>query len=175
MKHHGLALVCGWAMLLLAAAGCGGDPEAPPEPRHGSMQGDWEGTGMTLGLEAHATLSWEEVLDRQFLKLTLRNEMKAPDGTTQLFEAHAYYQMGMDTRTGAVQGTGTWFDSRGMVFPIRCVMEETTLRSRWGTPETEEGESIYRMLPDGTMEIVDSVKVPDGAMLEFSRITFRRR
>ena len=43
------------------------------------------------------------------------------------------------------------------------------LVSRWGTPDTEEGETTYRLTSDSRMEIVDRVKSKDGTWREFGR------
>ncbi len=45
----------------------------------------------------------------------------------------------------------------------------------WGSPETEEGKSTYRLIDDQTMEVVDSVKQKDGTFREFGRVTLKRQ
>ncbi len=44
----------------------------------------------------------------------------------------------------------------------------------WGSPEKEEGKSTYRLLDEGTMEVVDSVKQKDGTWKEFGRVVVKR-
>ena len=48
------------------------------------------------------------------------------------------------------------------------------LVSKWGTPDTEEGETTYQLREDGTMEVIDRVKGKDGTWRDFGRATYRR-
>ena len=57
---------------------------------------------------------------------------------------------------------GMWFDNSGMFRPLEARRDGDALVSKWGTPETEEGETTYRLLPDGKMEVIDRVKSKDG-------------
>lgn len=41
----------------------------------------------------------------------------------------------------------------------------------WGAPGQEQGKSVYRLLADGKLEVVDSVRQPDGNWREFGRFT----
>ena len=85
------------------------------------------------------------------------------------FEGHAYY------RASASGGyRGMWFDNAGMFRPIEAARDGDALVSRWGTPQTEEGETTYRLLSDSEMEIVDRVKSKDGTWREFGRSRLRR-
>ena len=77
-------------------------------------------------------------LSGQFLRLTFRNEM--PKTT---FEGHAYYRP-----TGDGRYRGMWFDNSGMFRPLDARRDGDALVSKWGTPETEEGETTYRLTSD---------------------------
>jgi hypothetical protein len=132
------------------------------------LRGSWSGEGKTLEMPATLRMSWEGVLGEKFLRLSLRNEMKAASGQVQLFEGHAYYQ----PTEGKCEGT--WFDSRGMTFPIKCTVEGQSLTAMWGAPGQENGKSIYRFLADGKLEVVDSVKQKDGSWKEFGRFAVSR-
>ena len=44
-----------------------------------------------------------------------------------------------------------------------------------GTPDTEVGETTYRLLPDGVAGITDRVQGKDGQWREFGRIAARRQ
>ena len=127
------------------------------------LNGSWRGEGKTLEMPATLRMSWEWVLGEKFLRLSLKNEMRAASGNVQLFEGHAYYQ----PSEGKCEGT--WFDSRGMSFPIKCTVEGQSLTAMWGATGQENGKSVYRILADGKLEVIDSVKQKDGTWKEFGR------
>ena len=121
--------------------------------------GQWSGTGTVLNQPSKISLTWTPELDGQFLRLTFRNEM--PKTT---FEGHAYYRP-----TGEGRYRGMWFDNSGMFRPLEARRDGDALVSKWGTAETEEGETTYRLTSDSRMEIVDRVKSKDGTWREFGR------
>ena len=132
------------------------------------LHGSWSGEGKTLEMPATLRMTWEWVLGEKFLRLSLKNEMKAASGQVQLFEGHAYYQ------PSESKCEGTWFDSRGISFPIKCSVEGQTVTALWGATGQENGKSIYRLLADGKLEVVDSVKQKDGSWKEFGRFVLTR-
>ncbi len=69
---------------------------------------------------------------------------------------------------------GMWFDNSGMFRPLEARRDGDALVSKWGTPETEEGETTYRLTSDSRMEIVDRVKSKDGTWREFGRSVVTR-
>jgi hypothetical protein len=121
--------------------------------------GEWTGTGTVLNQPSKISLTWTWELGGKFLRLTFRNEM--PKAT---FEGHAYYAPHGDNSY-----RGMWFDNSGMFRPLDARREGDALVSKWGTPETEEGETTYRLTSDSRMEIVDRVKSKDGTWREFGR------
>jgi len=121
--------------------------------------GQWSGTGTVLNQPSKISLTWTPELGGQFLRLTFRNEM--PKTT---FEGHAYYRP-----TGDGRYRGMWFDNSGMFRPLEARRDGDALVSKWGTPETEEGETTYRLTSDSRMEIVDRAKSKDGTWREFGR------
>lgn len=132
------------------------------------LNGSWKGEGKAMGMPATLQMSWDWVLGEKFLRLSLKNEMKGANGQVRLFEGHAYYQ------TSEEKCEGTWFDSRGISFPIKCTVEGQSLTAVWGSPETEQGKSVYRFMADGSLEVVDSVKQKDGNWREFGRFVTGR-
>jgi hypothetical protein len=121
--------------------------------------GQWSGNGTVLGQPSKISINWTWELNGQFLKLTFRNQMPK-----QTFEGHAYYRP-----VGEGRYRGMWFDNSGMFRPLDATRQGDALVSKWGTPETEEGQTTYRLLPDGDMEIIDLVKSKDGTWREFGR------
>ncbi len=135
------------------------------------LNGAWEGEGQAFGRPARLQLKWEWVLGNKFLRLSLRNEMQGANGESQVFEGHAYYQ---PSKTGGTY-EARWFDTRGVTFPIRGHTEGDALIALWGSPETEQGKSIYRLVEPGKLEVVDSVQQKDGAWREFGKFVLKRR
>jgi len=134
---------------------------AAPDPLLSRLQGRWQGTGTVLEMPAAVTLTWEWTLDGQFLRLTFNNQIGP-----RRFEGHAYYRA-----LGKGRYRGTWFDNAGMIRPIEATQVDDALVANWGTPETERGETTYRLLPGGDMEIVDRVLSRDGTWRAFGRVT----
>jgi len=135
-----------------------------------SLQGEWHGEGKAFGGAALMQIKWEWVLNNKFLRLTMRNEISAPNRPKQIFEGKAYYR-----ENGVDKYAAHWFDSRGVTFPIKAQLEGNTLIASWGSPETEEGRSTYQLINNTTMEVVDSVKQKDGTFREFGRVTLKRK
>jgi hypothetical protein len=134
------------------------------------LQGSWQGEGKAMGAAARLQLKWEWVLGGKFLRLSLKNEMQRAAGETQAFEGHAYYRLASPGKC-----EGKWFDSRGESFPISCNVEGEALTSLWGTPEQEQGKSVYRFLEAGKLEVVDSVMAKNGTWKEFGRFIVIRQ
>ncbi len=136
-------------------------------PKH--LLGQWSGEGRSMGMDSRPRMSWERVLADKFVHLHFRNEMKNAQGKTEVFEGHAYYKT-----IGAAKFSGNWFDSGGAAHPIRAVFENNVLTALWGTEETQMGRTIYRIVNDSSVEIVDSVRLNDGTWREFSRTLLKR-
>ena len=128
------------------------------------LAGQWTGAGTVLNQPSKISLTWTWELSGQFLRLTFKNEMPKA-----VFEGHAYYRA-----VGSGRYRGMWFDNAGMLRPLDATGDGEALVSKWGTPDTEEGETTYRLLSDSEMEIVDRVKSKDGTWREFGRSRLRR-
>ena len=168
--HFVLSLLFALPLGSLALAQGG---QVSADPLLSRLAGQWSGSGTVLNQPSKIEMSWTWELGGQFLKLTFRNEM--PKAT---FEGHAYYRAVADPSTSL--GTsgryrGMWFDNAGMFRPLDARRDGDALISRWGTPETEEGETTYRLLDDGKMEVIDRVKGKDGTWRQFGQSTFTKR
>ena len=142
--------------------------QAGADPLLSRLAGQWSGTGTVLNQPAKIQMSWSWELGGRFMRLTFRNEMgSAP--TINVFEGHAYYRP-----TGDGHYRGMWFDNAGMFRPLDGRRDGDALVSKWGTPETEEGETTYRLRPDGTLDVTDRVKGKDGTWRDFGRATYTR-
>lgn len=143
------------------------------DPLLSRLSGQWSGNGTVLGQASKIEMTWSWELGGQFLRLTFRNEMPK-----SVFEGHAYYRAIGDPSTPLGAGgryRGVWFDNSGMIRPIEATRDGDALVSKWGTPETEEGETTYRLLPDGKMDVVDRVKSKDGTWRQFGQSGLMKR
>ena len=130
--------------------------------------GSWEGQGELFGSKASFSMKWEWVLGQQFVHLTFENGMQGPDGTDRVLQAVAFYKP-----IGEGRLEGTWFDSRGTVQPLQVSTELTALTTLWGTPATEQGRTVYRLLDNGKIEVEDFVLKGDQ-WHKFGHATYRR-
>jgi len=137
------------AAVALAAA------QAPvPAPAQGVaslawLQGSWSGAGTMFGRPSQARLEIRPTLGGRFLELNWR---------ASGFEGRAFYSSPQPGRWRAV-----WFDNRGVTFPIQAMVGDRVLTSDWGSAETERGRTIYRLLPDGRLEVTDNAGGRDFA------------
>ena len=134
------------------------------------LEGTWIGDGKMMGNAARLEMKWEWVLNGKFLRLSLKNDSKTAAGERQVFEGHAYYEAKSD---GGV--SGTWFDSRGVSFPVKGSFAADALTVEWGTPATEQGKSVYRLVDAGTLEVTDSVQLKDGTWRQFATAVVKRQ
>ncbi len=119
------------------------------------LQGSWRGAGTMFGRTSEARLEIRPALGGRFLELSYR---AGP------FEGRAFYRPAGESRWRA-----TWFDNRGISFPIEAVAAERLLTAEWGNAETERGRTIYRLLPDGRLEVTDHAGGRDFAVHTLSR------
>ncbi len=158
-----------FSALLLVISCSEAFPQTKPEPFLKRLVGTWRGEGESFGLDARLQLKIEDVLGNKFVRLSVKNDMRTPNGQTQSFEGHAYYQLNKEGTYVA-----TWFDSRGISFPIKGQVDGNALIAFWGTPEQEQGKSVYRLLESGKLEVTDAVLQKDGSWKEFGRFVVTR-
>src|SRR5688572_12263783 len=145
-----MSLVCLVLSPLLYFSEASAQPQAEAFLKR--FQGTWQGDGKAFGMPARLDLKWDWVLGNKFLRLSLRNEMRNANGQTQVFEGHAYYRP-----VGSANGAkyeARWFDSRGTSFQIQAHSEGESLIAFWGSPDQEEGKSVYRLVEPGKLEVI---------------------
>ena len=128
------------------------------------IEGDWMGTGKVNGMESNITMNWRPALAGKHISLTFRNQMKGGP----LFEANAYYRVG---KNGDV--SGHWFDSFGYARPVKGTADDDSFTADWGTPETEQGRTVYKLTGPDSMEVTDSVRSKNG-WREFGKAVYTR-
>lgn len=131
-----------WAALLLLCAMAGPALASDGPSALHWLEGRWQGTGTMFGQASEATLEVRPALNGRFMEFSYR---------AGRFEGRAFYRPVEGGRWQA-----TWFDNRGITFPIVAMLSDQTLTSDWGSADTERGRTIYRLLPDGRLEVTDS-------------------
>jgi hypothetical protein len=140
------------ALILLLVAVFGQPAPAQEASLIDRFTGAWEGHGELFRTDATFSMKWEWVLARKFVHLTFQNRVQGSGGVERVLEAQAFYKP-----SGEGEFEGTWFDSRGMVLPLRASVEDSTLTVLWGTPETEQGRTIYRLIEENKIAVEDLV------------------
>ncbi len=172
MTEHRTSLVALglWLLLVTVGARAASAQSAPPVAAGvlAELEGHWAGTGVILGQPSRVQMDWAPVLANRFARLTFVSHIGA-EPKTQRFEGHAYYQT-----AGPGRYRATWFDSSGLVRPIAATSTGGTLVAAWGTPDTEEGETTYRLTSPDRLDVIDRVKSKDGTWREFGRSTLSR-
>lgn len=130
--------------------------------------GAWHGEGKLFGADAVFSMTWERVLGGQFIRLTFENKLQRPNEAARVLQAQAFYKS-----AGVDRLEGTWFDSRGMVLPLEGSVAPASLTTLWGTPATEQGRTVYRVVDEERVEVEDYV-LKEGQWHEFGRATYRR-
>ena len=154
--------------ILVAALLIAPPTSAQETPVMDEMIGAWVGSGTLFGADATFTMKWEWALGERFVRLTFQNRMVGADGVARGLDAEAFYQP-----MGEGRFEGTWFDTRGMVLRLSGTVEERTLTTLWGSPETEQGRTVYRLLEENRMEVEDWVLSGDQ-WSQFGHATYSR-
>ncbi|HKE45908.1 MAG TPA: hypothetical protein VKB41_15355 [Steroidobacteraceae bacterium] len=129
--------------------------------------GTWQGSGTNSGVAADLTLRFERALGERFVKVSLLNQI-GPVETREKFEGLALYWP-----AGGGQIRGSWFDSQGTVYALDVQVFGATLLAIWHD-EQPRGRSSYRLVQPGVLEVIDSVRAPDGSWREFARYQLKR-
>ncbi len=131
------------------------------------LHGTWQGSGTTSGMASSVRFTWGPSLGGRYTTLQIHNRMAGENDQEYLFEGIGYYQQAAEPDERTL--TGVWVDSQGDVLTLRATLNDRTLIAHWGTEGTKQGRSEYRLLPDGTLEAIDSVRNDSGEWQEFGR------
>jgi len=165
-------LVLALAVGTSASESSAGGDQTPLPPVLTQLLGEWRGSGVVTGRASEMTMAWSRDVGGAFVHLRFRNAMAEGGGRpAQVFEGRGYYRAAPAT---ASNGTGTWLDSRGMIFPVAFTLSPDALTSDWGGASTERGRTVYRLTPAGTLEVIDFVRLSDGQYREFGRAELKR-
>ena len=70
--------------------------------------------------------------------------------------------------------TATSVAATVLVTALAVMLDGDAIVATWGTPETEVGETTYRLTASASMEIIDRVRGKDGQWREFGRTLLQR-
>lgn len=154
-------------LLVIATLGCASAPAlADPAPLQ-PFAGRWEGQGTFRGAPSQVTATFAPIYDGAAWVLDIDVRFAPPSGP-QRFQGRAAYAL----RDGALAG-GSWIDSFGNAYAISPRLEgRGLLRVDWGMTGVS-GRSEYRLLPDGALEISDTI-AGSGGERRFAVATLRR-
>ncbi len=127
---------------------------------------NWKGEGVLMGSKASFEMAWEPILDGKFYELTFQNQRE--ESKQFIFKARGVYQVRENNKV-----SGTWFDSRGFSFPLKGEVSEDTLIIFWGSPELEEGKTIYTIKADSTIFVEDYI-LKDGEFIKFGNAEYAK-
>ena len=126
----------------------------------------WEGEGTLMGADAKFKMQWDKVLDGRFYRLKFENQRETTNGKI-VFKAIGFYRV-----TDSVSFHGTWFDSRGISFPLKGILAENQLVVHWGTPDTEIGKTVYTVVAGGKIAVEDFIE-QNGELVNFGKSIYQ--
>jgi hypothetical protein len=131
----------------------------------GRVAGAWIGSGSVMGRDAHVELRVERGVGAT-IRLHWRNVMQG--ARRDVFEGAAIYE-----ERGGGGYAATWWDSQGAKHAILATEapDGSSLTAFWG----ESGKTDYSLVDGGDLQVVDSLKRPDGSWGEFGRSRLKRQ
>lgn len=131
--------------------------------------GNWTGKGTLFGTEGNFSMSWKKTVDDKFIELNFENMYTTADGTKQKLSAKAIYWF-----TDEEHLKGNWYDSRGVVFPLKAEFKKKTLTALWGDDDSEErGKTVYQLTDNKNIIVTDFVW-QNGKMNPFGKATYQK-
>lgn len=129
-----------------------------------NILGKWEGKGTLMRNEAAFSMHWENTLNNKFLKLNFKNQFKDQNGVLRELQSEAYYKFSTKS--------GYWFDSRGIILPLKLELKDNSLTVFWGDQKTERGKTTYTLTID-QCDVEDFV-LRDNQYLSFGKAVYKR-
>jgi len=119
-----------------------------------NIEGAWKGEGNLFGKDAKFEMIWEKTLENKFFKLSFSNEYVDNKGVTRTLKSQAFYKIINDG-----EYEGYWFDSRGLILPLKALFEDSQLTVFWGDDKTEKGKTVYTINSDQTINVLDYISI----------------
>ena len=143
----------------------GGTQAQPSQDFTKTILGVWNGNGSLFGQEATFNMKWENELNDKFIKLSFENRFSDKSGVERVMKASAYYNL--------KENRGYWFDTRGMMLPLKLEIKEYSMTVIWGNETTETGKTIYSIVDEEHLSVQDFV-FKDNSYLLFGEATYER-
>ncbi len=143
-----------FTLALGSAPGAIAGPELPPV--FDELIGHWRGEGTLMGRPAAFDMEWRSALNGRFVVLQFSNAFAADESAAAVpvLTATEYYR---PSSTDPGTADGTWFDTRGVMFPLSVTVTSTALVTLWGDTSTERGRTTYRIVGPDRVDVVDEV------------------
>lgn len=133
------------------------------------MQGEWRGEGIFQGRKSSVSLSVRSILDGTGYQFDYRFDVDPMgDKPAMRFSGMALYRKGKSNRW-----EGRWLDSFGNMHDVSARLSEGSVRTTWGAPSTEVGQTEYR-LDQGQLKITDYVLAGSGEFALFHQAILSR-
>ena len=127
--------------------------------------GEWQGNGTLFNREASFQMKWENALNSKFIKLTFTNSFKDKSGVEREMNAEAYYHL--------AQNAGYWFDSRGIMLPLKLEISENAMTVLWGDASSESGKTTYA-IDDSNRVLVQDFVLKERTYVLFGEASYQR-
>ena len=127
---------------------------------------EWNGEGQLMGSSATFKMKWSSVLNDNFYQLNFENRRYDNDKEIQ-FTAIGLY------RVEAQSISGTWFDSRGISFPLVGTVNDSSMVIQWGSPDNEMGKTIYELINTSELKVKDFI-LKDDNEIQFGTATYQK-
>ena len=130
-----------------------------------TILGKWNGNGTLFEEKATFIMKWENELNGKFIKLTFENSFKDKSGVETVMKANAYYNL--------KQHTGYWFDTRGLMLPLKLEINDDSMVVLWGNKFTEKGKTIYSINNNEQLSVQDYF-FKDNSYILFGEANYKR-
>ena len=130
-----------------------------------TILGTWDGNGTLFNQKASFKMKWENDLNDKFIKLTFENSFKDGSGTERIMKASAYYNF--------EKNKGYWFDTRGMMLPLKLEINDSSMIVLWGDEFSEKGKTVYSINDKKQLNVQDFF-FRDNSYFLFGEATYKR-
>lgn len=116
------------------------------------FMGKWKGKGTLFGTEANFSMSWKNTVNDKFIELNFENQFTTTNGEQKLTAKAIYWFIDEEHLKG------NWYDSRGVVFPLKATFQNNVLTSLWGDSDSvERGKTVYQLTGNKGISVTDFV------------------
>lgn len=133
------------------------------------IKNKWQGEGQLMRGETRFKMNWSQTLNNKFYELAFQSSRKAKNNQHVLFKARAFYKVENDSLIA-----GTWFDNRGVIFPLKGKLNTNHMTIHWGSDTTERGKTIYSYIENSKEITVEDFAMNKGKYFKFANATYTK-